>query len=452
MRTANLFSALFVSLLVFAMVPFFVNQTAAQNADDSFGQPQVSNNGQWWQINSSSITVLFPAQGKKPMFLWYYNDNSSEVYSVKYRGLIEYLPLNGYYTAECEANPQTMQSLMINRYGMGGGMGMNGIRGMIGNAHQTWVSDFHPSFLPFSACSWDLAGPSQGTDSNGAGYVSFNFTLRGAPSEFGFTQNNVRFNCWFYDNQSTKSPHGLYSYTIGSGEMEMGFNVNDWSWNTNYMEGLFMSMHNNYGVTVPSQAGSLALWCDFGSINMQDLGIALSDANEGQTTVPENSTLAPTGLLEGSSTMTDIIAGGHQIHMQNTKQFDTTSLSIPTGSIQSYRMQFAQSDKTLPGFFNFANKAAIINQTTQEAYLEDTTAAYRTADNYMQLFICYPYFGSNTLEHDPSIGIDTNAQIISENPPVLFIVAAITILVVTTSIASRKIYVKNESRSHLTKF
>jgi hypothetical protein len=158
---------LLIFLLVFALIPFLANQAKAQTTDESVEPPQISNNGQWWQINTSTITVLFPSNAQKPMFLWYYNDNSSEVYCVKYRGLIEYLPLNGYYTPDCEANPQTMQSLTLSEYRGLGGMGMGCMRGLIGNAYQGWVSDFHPSFLPFSACSWDLTGPSEGTDENG---------------------------------------------------------------------------------------------------------------------------------------------------------------------------------------------------------------------------------------------------------------------------------------------
>ncbi len=437
MKNSTFFGVLLIVLLGFAVVPFSINPAKAQNAGGTSGVPQVTNTGQWWQINTSAITVLFPFESQKPMFLWYYNDNSSEVYCVKYRGLIEYLPLNGYYTPDCESNAQNMQSLMISRYGAGvSGTHMNQFRGMMASAYQSWSSEFHPSYLPFSACTWHLVGPSQGTDSNGA-YVSFNLTLSGPPSGFGFAENNVAFSCWFYENQTTQNPYGLYAYTIGPSEMRMALSVNNWSWNTNHMGGFFHTMHQDYGVTVPSQQGSLALWCDFATVNMQNLEIALNDANTPLTSVPENSTLAPTGLLEDHSTMTDIIAGGHQIHMQNMPESTTSSLSIPAGAAESYRMQFAQGDKTLPGFFNFINNVAIVNKTTHSVYLGDTTASYRTSDNYMELFICYPYFGSNTLEHDPSIGIDTKAQLVPENLPVTIIFLMVTAIAASIPLARK---------------
>ncbi len=422
--------------MISAIAPLFSNQVSAQDSNDS-SEIQVLNTGQWWQINTSKITVLCPVQGQKPMFLWYYNDNSSQVYSVKYRGLVEYLPLNGYYTPNCEANPQTMQSLMLSEYGMGG-MHMNQIRGTIDGAYQGWETDFHSSYLPFSACTWHLTDPFEGSDENGNGYVSFNLTLNDAPTGFEFAQNNVEFNCWLYENQTSRNPYGLGSYTIGDGELEMEFSVNNWSWNSNHMSGFFGSMHHNYGVNVAAQTDNLALWCDFATLDMQDINVALNDANQPLTSVPTNSSLAPIGLLEGSSTMTDIIAGGHQIHMQNMLQGTTSPLSVPTSALENYRMQFAEGDKTLPGYFNFANNAFVYDSTTQTAYSEDTTAAYRTGDNYMQLFICYPYFGENTLSHDPSVGIDTNAQLVPENLPIILIITAVTISALAVAVLSRK--------------
>jgi hypothetical protein len=366
--------------------------------------------------------------------------------------LIEYLPLNGYYTSDCEANAQNMQSLMISRYSLGmSGMHMNQFRGMMAGAYQGWASEFHHSYLPFSACTWRLTGPSQGTDSNGA-YVSFNLTLSGPPSGFEFAQNNVVFRCWLYENQTTENPYGLYTYTIGPGEMRMDMSVNNWVWNTNYMSGFFDTMHQDYGVTVPSQQGNLALWCDFVTVNIQNLGTAFDDANTPLAIVPENSTLAPIGLLEGSSTLTDMIAGGHQIHMQNMVESTADSLGVPAGGGLPYRMQFAEGDRTLPGFFDFVNSAAIVDQSTHAASSADITASYRTADNYMQLFICYPHFGSNILDHDPTIGLDTKAQLVPEYPSVFFIVIAIvvvavTVLAVAVAVVSRRIFRKKITKA-----
>lgn len=434
----NIACILVISLLVLTVVPFFVASlpVKAQTSEVGYSVGLV-NTGQWWQMNTTTTTVLFPVDGQKPMFLWYYNNNSQDIYSVKYRGLIEYLPLDGYFTPDCEANPQTMQSLMLSRYGMGGGMHMNQIQSTINSAYQNWQSNFHPSYLPFSACSWQLEGPSQGIDEDGNSYVSFNLTLSGAPSEFGFAQNNVTFNCWLYENETVQNPYGSYMYNLGGGELAMDFSVNSWSWNSQYMSNFFGSMSQNYDVNVPERSDSLTLWCDFGQISSQDLGIALHDADEGLESVPANSTLAPTGLLEGSSIMTDIIAGGNQILMQNMLRSDASPLGVPSNQQEIYRIQFAQDDQTLPGYFNFANSAAIIDRTTGAVSTEGATASYRTADNYMQLYICYSYFGEDTLVHDPSIGIDTNAQLIPENVSIITILILVTILALSVAVTTK---------------
>ena len=216
--------------------------------------------------------------------------------------------------------------------------------------------------------------------------------------------------------------------------MRMEMSVSHWIWNSNYMRGFFTAMHG-YGSTLPPQTDSLALWCDFASIKMQDLTVALNDADEPLQSVPQNSTLAQTGLVEANSTTTDIIAGGHQIHMQNMQKSTATALGVPTNVFENYRMQFAEGARTLPGFFDFINKAAIIDQTGQASEI-DTTASYRTAGNYMQVFICYPYFATNTIEHDPALGIDTSAQIVSENIPVPLVLALITVIFAATAIKS----------------
>ncbi|MEM2440115.1 MAG: hypothetical protein QW493_02740, partial [Candidatus Bathyarchaeia archaeon] len=48
----------------------------------------------------------------------------------------------------------------------------------------------------------------------------------------------------------------------------------------------------------------------------------------------------------------------------------------------------------------------VINSTTSEASVVNVTAAYMQAGSHLRLFIGYPYFGSNILEHDPSIGVE----------------------------------------------
>jgi len=47
--------------------------------------------GNFTYIQNDVITIVFPADGKKPMFLWWYTEDPDNVNVVKYKGLIEYV-------------------------------------------------------------------------------------------------------------------------------------------------------------------------------------------------------------------------------------------------------------------------------------------------------------------------------------------------------------------------
>jgi hypothetical protein len=44
----------------------------------------------WIRLETDLITILFPANGKKPMFLWWYSNDTNNIYVMKYKGLIEF--------------------------------------------------------------------------------------------------------------------------------------------------------------------------------------------------------------------------------------------------------------------------------------------------------------------------------------------------------------------------
>ncbi|MCW4046709.1 MAG: hypothetical protein NWE99_03995 [Candidatus Bathyarchaeota archaeon] len=139
---------------------------------------------------------MVPSSGKT-MFLWWYSNDTSKVYVVKYKGLIEYTTLdNQYYGQKYEANAQMVQERMMTKYGMHGNMMQRRmIQQRIRNAYLNWLSDFHPSFLPFSAARWNLTDPVEVTREDGASYLSFNFTLVKAPAGFDFAEGNVIIHC-----------------------------------------------------------------------------------------------------------------------------------------------------------------------------------------------------------------------------------------------------------------
>jgi hypothetical protein len=70
------------------------------------------------------------------------------------------------------------------------------------------------------------------------------------------------------------------------------------------------------------------------------------------------------------------------------------------------RIHFARGEKNVPvGFLEFVPWARLLNPNGTTHEFVNVTASYIAAGGHLRLFICYPYFGNYTLEHDPTIGL-----------------------------------------------
>jgi hypothetical protein len=425
-------------LLSTAIPVLMANEVNAENVTGSNGPVSYTQDGAWWKIQDDLITVLFPSNGK-PMFLWWYSNDTSNVYVVKYKGLIEYMTLDTpYYDQKYEANATIVQDQMMAMYGMYGNMMQRGmIRERIASAYAKWLLDFHPSFLPFAAAKWDLTGPVEVVREDGVSYLSFNFTLVSAPPVFSFAEGNVIIRCRFYLTKSTENVYGLYDYSVAPGELKMDLVIKDWSWNIDKLDTFFDQLQSDYGISAPKMRAGLALWTDMASINASDLSIAQNDANSVLAEVPASSALAPSEPVELNSDTSDVIAAGQRIHMESQIASDTSPLNLGN-RYNNFRLQFAEGSKTLAGFFDFVNTAVVIDPVTMEKSTVNVTAAYLAAGNHLRLFIGYPYFGASTLEHDPSIGVQGVAAWLPVTLLFLLIVATGIIAIAVGAVRLRK--------------
>ncbi|MGB9676951.1 MAG: hypothetical protein ACPL0C_07190 [Candidatus Bathyarchaeales archaeon] len=426
-------------LLISMIVPtFLINDVKAANSiDANYG---LSDNGKWWRIQTNLIAILFPASGK-PMFLWWYANDTNNIYVVKYKGLIEYMTLDyEYYQTACEANDLTIQQRLEAKYST---PMPEPHRTQIRNRIRATIASLlglHPSFLPFSACSWNLTGPVEVTRDDGVSYISFNFTLLNAPGAFDFADGNVVIRCRFYKTDATESVYGLYTYTVKAGELKMDLVIQNWEWNIDKLNDLFEFL-SSYPVSVPKLRAGLALWVDLASIEIEDIPIAEQDANTFLTDVPKNSTLAQIEPVEDNYTLSSIIAGSQRIQVRNrVTSGDAVPLNVRARLRERFRLRFANESQTLAGFFDFVNTAVVINATDpQDKTLVDVTAAYKLAGNHMRLYIGYPYFGNNILEHDPSIGAE---EVIPWLPaPIILILIGATV-VIGVAVAAVKMHKK----------
>jgi len=430
----TIMTAVLASLLIVNVAPMLMSKTEAAGTN---AQYNYYSDGTWWRIQTDLITILFPANGKKPMFLWWYSNDTNNIFVVKYKGLIEYMTLDyPYYMQKYEANALTIRERLQAKYAMYGphqARIRERIWAYIGDA-----LDLHPAYLPFSACQWNLTGPANVTRPDGVSYVAFNFTLVKAPLKFKFAENNVIIRCRFYAQEAVENVYGLYNYTVKAGELKMDLVVKNWQWNIDKLNHLFDVLQEEFNITAPKMQAGLALWTDMASINIEDMPKANSDANTTQQSAPESSAEETDEPIEASSSTMDIIAEGQRIQIRNKVATETQQLSIRARLHERFRLRFAKGSQTLAGFFDFVNTAILIDPATEEKTVVNVTAAYIPRGNHMRLFIGYPYFGNKTLEHDPSIGAETVQAWLPPYLLLMLVGATATIAIAIAAVKLRK--------------
>jgi len=403
--------SLTLSMLSFVVVPAAANDESTPITISSYRQ-------RWIRLDTGLITVLFPANGKKPMFLWWYSNDTNNIYVVKFKGLIEYIAFDvPYYLRRYEANGLTIQERLEAKYAMFGPYQTqirNRIIEYIGR-----LLGLHRPFLPFSACEWNLTGPVLVPKGNNVYYVSFNFTLTKVPFErFKFAENNVIIRCRFY-NGTVEENAGTYNYTVGAGQMKMDLVVKNWTWNLDRLKPLFDVLEEEYGISVPRKTG-LALWINLASIKIDDLPYAEDDIEN-----PADNSIEITARAR--TTASNMVFGGrrHGITRNDTAEdIDEKPITLRYRLRRQFKMHFAKGDTTLAGFFSFVSTANLIDPATGEMTQENVTASYIAAGGHMRLFLGYPYFGNKTLEHDPLIGAEYVPPFISPVLVLILVVAA----------------------------
>jgi len=413
-RNASMAMLLSISLTLSAL-PLVVLPAAANNESTPISINE-NYRQHWIRLETDLITILFPANGKKPMFLWWYSNDTNKIYVMKYKGLVEFLTFDAsYYLRRYEANNLTIWERLEAKYATAGPH-QTQIRNRI-LAYITGLLDLHPPFLPFSACEWNLTGPVVVPKGDNVYCVSFNFTLTKAPPIFSFAENNVIIRCRFY-NGSVEESANTYTYTVDAGQMKMDLVVKNWTWNLDRLQSLFDLLENQYGINVPPHKAKLALWINLASIKIDDLPNAENDIeNPADNTVEKVAGVRATAsnmVFSGRKhgiTQNDVAAGA-----------DERPIVLQYRLREQLRMHFAKEDTTLAGFFSFVSTANIIDPTTEETTSVNVTASYIAAGGHMRLFLCYPYFGSDILEHDPLIGAEVVPAFVS---PVLVLILVV---------------------------
>jgi len=378
---------------------------------------------QWYKLETDIITVLFPASGKKPMFIWWYTNEPDQVYVVKYKGLIEYfefddpllpLPLKPefYKNARCALQERFEEWFLKPQEQKWMAMGqiyrwrlellwriMNQIRGI-----------WHSHFLPFSAGQWNLSNWEYYRNKDGKVIgVAFAFKLVYIPlPHFKFAENNIMIRVRFYNESVIETVPGTdYSYEVSAGEMKMDFVINEWQWNIDRIKQLIDELRENgIDVNLPTGKTRLALWINLSSINFTKLNTAIYEPPESDTV----ETMSTASYMDIEDLGRMPIMSNDTIKLGEEGQEKPVEVQRPWWAPQPrkpVKLRFVNETEKLAGFFRFVPSAKITDYPAEDDVgMEPVKASYIAAGRHMRLFIGYPYFGNGSLEHDPSIGVD----------------------------------------------
>ncbi len=391
-------------------------------ADEGETLASVQSSEDWMYVQNDVITIVFPTGGKKPMFLWWYTNDPSNINVVKFKGLIEYVTYEKPYflwkgQAEAWRIRERIQA-MLKKENLGKALQA---LSKIGN-----YTGLHTPYLPFSGCQWRLDGPENVTNGN-VKYLSFNFTLVHVPghrTNLQFAENDIILRCRFYYTQATEDVYGKYTNTVNGGELKIDIVINHWEWNIDKLEPIINELRD-LGFDIPKGKAGLALWVNLASINMTKLEIAEEDAES----------IEDSDLTEGASSAENMYVEGERV---SVVQNNTGSDEMPMQNRlrERFKVRFEKGNATFKGFFKFVPQAIVTDGATYNT--TDVTASYIAAGAHMRLFIGYQYFGNNTLEHDPSVGVESIVPWLPTNLLMILIGATILIAVAVAAVRLRK--------------
>jgi hypothetical protein len=389
--------------------------------------------GNWTYIQNDMITIAFPAGGKKPMFLWWYTNDTDNINVVKFKGLIEYTTYEKpYFMWRDQAEPWRIKQHMRDQYyepwNRGHSHSEDWKREKIEEKLDkiTDALDVHAPYLPFSSSRWRLDGPVNVTRGD-VKYLSFNFTLVDVPGRrehFQFAEGNIIVRCRFYYTPATEDAYGKYTYTVNAGELKIDIVIKHWEWNIDKIEPILEELRQ-LGFDIPKGKTSLALWVNLVSINMTKLDIAEDDV--------ESTTDAD--RIETASMAKQMYVEDEKVSVAENET-DRDEMPMLNSGRERFQIRFEKGNAAFAGFFKFVPQAIITDGTTYNT--TDVTASYIQAGAHMRLFIGYPYFKNYTLEHDPSIGVESVAPWFPTNLLAILVGATIVMAVAVIAVRMRK--------------
>ena len=424
---------------VLGAAPALANMAYAENASRLATREESGRE----TITNGVLTVVATAEGKHPQFFWYANNLNNTIYKVTYKGIVEFLDigqgifqrknsaelerfirtgeeglrainaskigknvtLSGAMAENRDRNTADLYNYTIHQGTRTIGVNVTGqtlvrgdfrgeviIRGTILQSGQVLYikassitglevlradlkQSHHPSLLEFNQGKWNFSGfqPIQ-VGSKVIGY-QFNYTLSKV--------NNKFFD--YLENQLVIR-NRLYNFTVQEGNitvtkasMKTDIIIKQWKWELNSTEGKL--------IDIPLSRDQIALWLELTAFRASKVEDAMADRAE--------------------RTLTAIQSGDRKIETrENLEKKGDDEKELETHGREG-RVRFLSQDKALGGYFNFSNTALVYprgGNPTQGDTVK-VHAAFMPDEHNIKLYLVYPNFGANSLEHDPQIGV-----------------------------------------------
>jgi hypothetical protein len=290
------------------------------------------------------------------------------------------------------------------------------------------ILGLHAPYLPFSGSKWVMSQPTNVTRGD-VKYLSFNFTLADVPSHrpnFQFAENNIIIRCRFYYTPATENVYDKYTYTVAAGEFKIDIIIKNWQWNIDKLEPIIDRLRAD-GLNIPQGKASLALWVNLASINTTKIAIVEDDAKSSEDT----------GLTEDASMAQHMYVEGGKVSVAENDTSRIDEMPLQNSLRERFKFRFETGNATtFAGFFKFVPQAIITDGQTYN--VTDVTASYISAGSHIRLFIGYPYFGNYTLEHDPSLGVESVVPWLPTNLLMVLIGGTIAIAVAVAAVKLRR--------------
>ena len=346
----------------------------------------------WKIVKTDVITIAVPLEKVVPMYIWWYNDDDSIIYVVKYEGLAE----AWLFTSEqfrhdmLFDDTKDFKSEFIEHAHIYGWVGNSIITPKINKA----ANDLHPFFYTFFDEKWDLIADMQVIKAQDGKVIGLAFAFKLTESKnpnFDFTEGNILIINRIYF-VPVEERIGDSKISLSRSELKSDIIISNWQWNYDF----FMNSLGEFSDQIPDLSPRIVLSTKFNVRTVEEEN-RLNIMNE------ERDGIIITG--EQIELGAEVIIGEKTVELSGA--IDEEDKIIASNGLPNLKISTRES--IITGFFRFNSKAIIVPQANNgdQSTTEDVEGTFWTINGLLKVFIVYPYFANNLLRHDPSIGVST---------------------------------------------